>query len=399
MKRIISLLIFITILSFPVLSQCNNGTNYYPSSIYTPSADSWGYASACNWAGEVIRVNIISGDTYQFSTCGNYGSSTASYDTQLTLRDESGAVVAFNDDYFGCTGYTSYINWTATYTGTLYIHLNQYNCASNTTCTRVMIYRTEQQLVSGPCTNTAYYTTRNFPTQQTGTESIACYYAGDYCQIDNPEQGVAYTVSSTTSGDWITIRKGTYDGSVVSCGNGNCSIMSAEAGQSYFIHVNVDDFCVVESSCRDVVITRQSALPITLSFFDAYHVDNIDNMIIVEWETQSQQNNDYFTIYKSYDGYEWSELTKVEGAGNVNSSLFYRIEDRHPIPGVQYYKLRQTDYDGNWEEFEIASVTIKQERKEVVKAYNQLGQDIDINTKGLIYQVWDNGDIIKTINE
>lgn len=399
MKRIISLLIFITILSFPVLSQCNNGTNYYPSSIYTPSADSWGYSSTCNWAGEVIRVNIISGDSYQFSTCGNYGGITASYDTQLTLYDESGNVVAFNDDYFGCYGYTSYINWTSTYTGVLYVHLNQYNCASNTSCTRVMIYRTEQQIISGPCTNSAYYTVRDFPTQSNSSVTVGCYYAGEYCTWNNPEQGVAYTVSSTTSGDWITVRSGTYDGAVEAVGFTPVIIQSANAGQVYYIHVNVDDFCVVESSCRDVTVTRQSALPITLSFFDAYHVDNIDNMIIVEWETQSQQNNDYFTIYKSYDGYEWGELTKVEGAGNVNSSLFYRIEDRHPIPGVQYYKLRQTDYDGNWEEFEIASVTVKQERKEVVKAYNQLGQDIDINTKGLIYQVWDNGDIIKTINE
>ena len=78
MKRFISLLVLITILSFPSFSQCDNGSNYYPSSIYSPSPDSWGYASTCNWAGEVIRVNIFSGDSYQFSTCGNYGGVTAS---------------------------------------------------------------------------------------------------------------------------------------------------------------------------------------------------------------------------------------------------------------------------------------------------------------------------------
>ena len=399
-KSIYSLLVLVCVLlTTPnVLSQCNNGTNYYPSSVYTPSPDSWGYASTCNWAGEVIRINVVDGDSYQISTCDNYGNVLASYDTQLTLRDGNGTLVAFNDDYFGCSGYSSYINWTSTFTGVLYVHLNEYSCTSNTTCTRVMIYRTEQQLVSGPCTNAAYYTNANFPTQQSPYLSVACYYAGDYCRFDNPEQGVAYTVNSTTSGDWITIRKGTYDGAVEATGFGNVIIQSAEAGQSYFVHVNVDDFCVVETSCRDIVIARQSALPITLSFFDAYYVDNIDKNVFIEWETQSEQNNDYFTVLKSYDGYEWEEIKRVEGAGNSNIKLFYRTEDANPRDGVQYYKLRQTDYDGKEEEFEIVSVIIKGVRKEVVKVTNQIGQEVDMNTKGVLFLEWDNGDITKTIN-
>ena len=122
-------------------------------------------------------------------------------------------------------------------------------------------------------------------------------------------------------------------------------------------------------------------------------MDNIEGSIVIEWATHSQQNNDYFTVYKSYDGYEWNELVKVQGAGNANTELFYQTRDTNPRPGVQYYKLRQTDYDGNWEEFEVVSVIIKTERKEVVKAFNQMGQEVAIDTEGLIFQVWDNGDI------
>ena len=399
MKKFLLLLVSSLVLYTQGYTQCDNGTNYYPSSTYTPTPASWGYASTCNWAGEVIQVNIVSGDSYQFSTCDNYGGVLASYDTQLTLRDQSGTVIAFNDDYFGCSGYSSYINWTATYTGVLYVHLNQYNCATNMVCTRVMIYRTEQQLVAGPCTNMAYYTTRDFPTQQDPYETIGCYYAGDYCQINNPEQGVSYNVTSENLNDWITIRSGTYDGTVEATGFGLATIQSATAGIPYFIHVNVDDYCMLESICRDVIIARQSALPITLSFFDAFHLDNIEGSIVIEWATHSQQNNDYFTVYKSYDGYEWNELVKVQGAGNANTELFYQTRDTNPRPGVQYYKLRQTDYDGNWEEFEVVSVIIKTERKEVVKAFNQMGQEVAIDTEGLIFQIWDNGDITKTINE
>ena len=50
-------------------------------------------------------------------------------------------------------------------------------------------------------------------------------------------------------------------------------------------------------------------------------------------------------------------------------------------------------------EFEVVSVIIKTERKEVVKAFNQMGQEVAIDTEGLIFQVWDNGDVVKIINE
>lgn len=286
MKNFILILVSSLILCTAGFSQCNNGTNFYPSTIGIPPVDSWSYATTCNWAGEVMRMEIKAGDTYQFSTCDGYGGVLASYDTQITLRDASGTLLAYNDDYSGCSGFTSYINWIATYTGVLYVHLNEYPCSSNFTCTQIMVYRTEP-----------------------------------------------------------------------------------------------------------------IALPITLYYFDAYYIDNIHNTVMIEWITYSEQNNDYFTIYKSYDGYEWSELNKIQGAGNSNMEISYSSQDTNPRPGVQYYKLRQTDYDGNWEEFDVVSVIIKTERKEIVKAYNQMGQEIRIDAKGLIFQVWDNGDVTKTINE
>ena len=126
--------------------------------------------------------------------------------------------------------------------------------------------------------------------------------------------------------------------------------------------------------------------------------DEIEKTVIIEWETHSQQNNDYFTIYKSYDGYEWSELTKTAGAGNVNTLMSYTVRDEHPRPGYQYYKLRQTDYDGNYEEFNVVSVGLEVPRLEVVKVYNQIGQEVGIETKGILLLHWDNGDITKILN-
>ena len=81
MKKLILILVLVFSATFLGYSQCNNGTNYYPTTNYDPTDGTWGYASTCNYAGEVLKVNIISGDQYQFSTCGDYGGVTASYDT------------------------------------------------------------------------------------------------------------------------------------------------------------------------------------------------------------------------------------------------------------------------------------------------------------------------------
>jgi hypothetical protein len=389
------LLITIFLGGYQTCGQCDNGVNFYPSSIYNPTPNAWGTASSCNWAGEVIQVSVVDGDAYQFSTCSNYGGTSANYDTQLTLRDASGALLAFNDDFFSCTGFTSYINWTATYTGILYVHLNEYNCLSNMTCTRVMIYRTEV-LGPGPCENTTFYTFNDMPTFSNPSETIACYYAGEYCRWDNAEANIAYTVFSSTPSDWITVRTDTYNGPVDVVGISPVIIQSATAGASYYIHVNVDDLCKVESLCRDITVTRQSPLPITLISFDASHAKD---GVLVEWSTLSQINNDYFNVQKSINGYEWEDKTTIQGAGNTNTQMDYNWLDTKPSIGISYYRLKQTDYNGHNETFYPVSVIIQPVVRTIIRTTNLIGQEVDENYKGVVIDIYSDGVNNKRIQE
>ncbi|HRG57489.1 MAG TPA: T9SS type A sorting domain-containing protein [Bacteroidia bacterium] len=96
-----------------------------------------------------------------------------------------------------------------------------------------------------------------------------------------------------------------------------------------------------------------SPLPITLLSFD---VQPILENVAITWSTASETNNDFFTIERSQDGTTFNELTKVNGAGNSNTILNYKVTDFEPYEGLSYYRLKQTDFDGKVVYSEIKTV-------------------------------------------
>ena len=94
-------------------------------------------------------------------------------------------------------------------------------------------------------------------------------------------------------------------------------------------------------------------LPITLISFEAVVKDNT---VQLTWITSSEINNDFFTMEKSSDAKNWEELLIVNGAGNSNQFLSYMETDFNPLEGISYYRLKQTDFDGKFEYFNIVPV-------------------------------------------
>ena len=77
----------------------------------------------------------------------------------------------------------------------------------------------------------------------------------------------------------------------------------------------------------------------------------------LEFVVASQINNDYYTIKRSVDGNEWSEIGLIEGEGNTSTQMTYNWTDDNPFNRVSYYRLAQTDYDGTSEIFNPIAVT------------------------------------------
>ncbi|TAH40753.1 MAG: T9SS type A sorting domain-containing protein [Bacteroidetes bacterium] len=94
--------------------------------------------------------------------------------------------------------------------------------------------------------------------------------------------------------------------------------------------------------------TTPTPLPVKLSSFSGQVVNNT---VKLKWVTSSELNNDYFSIEQSRDGAEFSEIAKVQGAGNSTIEINYSYNDDKPLNGSSYYRLSQTDYDGKRETF------------------------------------------------
>ena len=91
-------------------------------------------------------------------------------------------------------------------------------------------------------------------------------------------------------------------------------------------------------------------LPIVLLSFSAYF--DVNETLVIEWSTASEINNDYFTISYSTDGIGFSELNTTKGAGTSYDKIDYELKLSDIKNEVVYLRLKQTDYDGRFDEFE-----------------------------------------------
>lgn len=101
------------------------------------------------------------------------------------------------------------------------------------------------------------------------------------------------------------------------------------------------------------ILGNLGSLPIELLSFNAIrNGDKVD----AYWTTVSELNNDYFTLERSKDGVNFEIVLTADGAGTSNYILNYSETDFSPYDGISYYRLKQTDFNGNSSYSQIVSV-------------------------------------------
>lgn len=104
----------------------------------------------------------------------------------------------------------------------------------------------------------------------------------------------------------------------------------------------------------DLVLTKTTTLPVSLISFTSLVVGSA---IELKWQTASEVSNDFFTVEKSIDGLNWTVLSVQKGKLNAQQLTNYETIDEQPIPGIQYYKLKQTDVDGTTTTYPLLAQT------------------------------------------
>jgi hypothetical protein len=147
---------------------------------------------------------------------------------------------------------------------------------------------------------------------------------------------------------------------VLACGSGvtveaGGSITSDGGGASE--NIKICDVTVWQGSDGDIITPTVlgSGLPIELlSFEGTYSGNGVD----LSWTTASETNNDYFTLERCGNGVNFEPIAIIDGAGNSNTTLQYQYTDSYPLSGINYYRLKQTDFSGQFSYSHIESVDV-----------------------------------------
>jgi hypothetical protein len=176
----------------------------------------------------------------------------------------------------------------------------------------------------------------------------------------------------------------TWDISEDNAGQSNCTISfdvgSLPAGNNFILseaviaHCNGTTLDYSNGSVSGNIVTgtgftsfspfgvlKSSALPIELVDFQAI---KLEQSTLLTWITATELNNDYFAIERSANGSAFREIGRIAGKGNSFVPQDYHFSDKAPLPGMNYYRLRQVDFDGEFTHSDVQSVRFEANRNQ-----------------------------------
>ena len=101
----------------------------------------------------------------------------------------------------------------------------------------------------------------------------------------------------------------------------------------------------------------QVAMPIELLSFEA---KKMEGAISLDWQTASEIDNDYMAVERSKDGRYFEEIGRKTGAGYSESLQHYQLIDKKPLNGLNYYRLKQVDFDGTESYSDVVQESFKE---------------------------------------
>lgn len=118
-----------------------------------------------------------------------------------------------------------------------------------------------------------------------------------------------------------------------------------------------------------------TGLPVTYITFTATAL--VDN-VVLDWRTAMEENNARYEVERSRDGRTFEQIGVIEGAGTTLEEQAYRYVDASPAAGVNYYRLKQVDYDGAYAYSAVVSAKVNAKAVEVTMFPNPVMNQLQI---------------------
>lgn len=310
------------------------------------------YSNACHLVSITETNSIDNGDgtyTYTFNVCAGIedsygffltftGANIISYPASVTGPTSGNTINASVPPVSG-SGDIEYGDWDSN-AGLLYSGIGN-DCVSMTftfdgSITQADIGGTQAFYAFGPCAG--------FTTATTCFASSATYSVSITASNSN-NQFYSFGFDGGTEVGGVATN-GQTDNYLI-CGCASTFTVLASGGASIpswtVTQVGVG---VVGSGNSEVVnsaLTPCVLLPVELVDFNA--VKDGSN-VLLDWRTITELNNSHFTLERSVDSEGWEQIGSVKGGGTSQEPIDYRFLDVSPYIGVNYYRLKQTDYDG-----------------------------------------------------
>ena len=120
-------------------------------------------------------------------------------------------------------------------------------------------------------------------------------------------------------------------------------------------------------------------LPVEIISFEGQCNNNLTQ---IEFIVASQVNNEFFTVERSTNLMDWEEVGYFDGGGTTNELITYNWSDETPIYGTKYYRISQTDINGEVRYFNPIAVECEHEMDLDITLYPNPASDkisIDLN--------------------
>ena len=174
---------------------------------------------------------------------------------------------------------------------------------------------------------------------------------------------IAFGVTDIAASTQVTVKKYTnntwadagYQPVTQSIGsNNNFALTTDGINKLFVVYRNLNTGAIYAKS-----FDASGILPVTLTDFSA---TKVKDATFLQWVTASEQNNKVFDVEYSTNAVTFNKIGEVAAKGNSNVQQQYSFIHSSPVAGINYYRLKQIDGNGNYSYSKIISVAFGQQQ-------------------------------------